>query len=104
MSLKREDIEKSIKWTGEWRVVYVKSKEDHMKVRNGVPTSTFWDLWREHKDEIKKLGISVKKEENEDEGTSEWKVSHWAEATDDEKEDAKNKWESQQQRFNGETE
>ena len=99
-----EDVEKVIRWTGGWKVVYIKSKQDHMKVRNGSPTSEFWDLWKEKKSEIKALGISVRKEENEDEGTSEWKVSYWAEATDNEKEDAKNKWESQQPRSNGENE
>ena len=57
MSLKSEDIEKTVRWKSEWRVVYIKTKEDHMKVRNGIPTSAFWDLWREHKMKLKNSGF-----------------------------------------------
>jgi len=91
-SLKQEDIEKLIKWTGDWRIVFVKSKEDHMKVRNGTPTSGFWDLWREKKDEIKQLGIYVKKVEDEEANTSEWVVTAWAEPSEEEKEKSKEEW------------
>ncbi len=102
MSLKREDVEKTVRWTGEWRIVFVKSKGDHMKVRNGTPTSTFWDLWRKSKEEIKKLGLSVKKEEDEEEGTSTWVVNYWMDASEFEKEEAKKAWNSRSQQDNGE--
>ena len=104
MSLEREDVEKTIQWEGGWKVVYVRSKDDHMKVRNGKPTKAFWDLWRQHKDEIKQLGTSVKKEENEEEGTSEWKISYWQDADDTEKEEAREEWEVRQKQFSGDTE
>ena len=55
MSLKKEDVEKVIRWKGGWKVVYIKSKQDHMKVRNGSPTPEFWELWRDKKSEIKAL-------------------------------------------------
>jgi hypothetical protein len=92
MSLKMEDVEKLIKWTGKWRVVFVKSKGDHMKVRNGTPTPEFWELWRIKKDEIKSLGISVKKEENEEEETSKWVINAWIDATKEEKSKAQENW------------
>ncbi len=94
MALNPEDVEKLIRWNnnGKWRVVYVRSKEDHMKVRNGVPTSGFWDLWRTNKDEIKAIGISVKKEEDEETGASNWVVAEWADSTDEEKEEAQDEW------------
>ena len=92
MSLKRDDVEKLIRWSGGWKIVYVKSKGDHMKVRNGSPTSEFWDLWREKKDEIKSLGISVRKEEDEEEGTSKWVITAWTDATEGEKTKAKDDW------------
>ena len=102
MSLKKEDVVKTIQWTGDWRVVFVKTKGDHMKVRNGTPTSQFWDLWRKSKDEIKKLGISVKKEEDEEKGTSAWVISYWMDANESEKEEAKEAWNARQQRDDGE--
>jgi hypothetical protein len=92
MSLKLEDVEKVIRWKGGWKVVFIKSKQDHMKVRNGSPTPEFWDLWREKKAEIKALGISVRKEEDEEEETYEWVISHWDDATEDEKLRAKQEW------------
>lgn len=101
MSFKSGDVEKTVRWTGAWHVVWVKSKEDHMKVRNGSPTSAFWDLWREHKDDVKKLGFSVRKEENEEEGTSNWVVSYWADANDEEKEESRAAWKNQQARIDG---
>ncbi|MBN2156979.1 MAG: hypothetical protein JW776_13125 [Candidatus Lokiarchaeota archaeon] len=92
MALRREDVEKHVKWTGDGRIVFVKSKEDYMKVRNGSPTPQFWDLWREKKDEIKALGIYVKKEEDEEKETYNWVVTAWSEPQDDEKENAKKQW------------
>jgi hypothetical protein len=92
MSLKIEDIEKLVRWTGGWKVVYVKSKGEHMKVRNGSPTPEFWDLWREKKDEIKSLGISVRKEEDEEEETYNWVITAWSEASEGEKTKAKDDW------------
>jgi hypothetical protein len=102
MSLKIEDVEKTVQWEGESHIVYVKSKNDYMKVRNGSPTSEFWTLWRKHKDELKSFGFSVKKEENEEEGTSEWRVNYWTDANDHDKEEAKKNWDIRQRRINGE--
>ncbi len=94
MALKKEEVEKTIKWTGEWKIVFVRSKNDYMKVRNGSPTSAFWDLWREKKSDIKALGISVRKEENEEEETFEWVISAWDETTAQEKTQAKEDWDA----------
>lgn len=95
MSLKMEDVEKVIRWKGGWKVVYIRSQNDHKKVRNGTPTSEFWTLWREKKSEIKALGISIKKEEDEEDETFEWVISAWADATEDEKIKAKKEWAEQ---------
>lgn len=92
MSLKMEDVEKVIRWTGGWKTVFIRSQNDYKKVRNGSPTSEFWDLWREKKAEIKALGISVRKEEDEEEETYEWKIAAWGDATEEEKEIAKQEW------------
>jgi len=94
MVLKNEDVEKCIKWTTEWKTVFVSSKNDYMKVRNGIPSPEFWDLWKGKKDEIKKLGISVKKVENEEKGTSEWIISAWLDTTDKEKAQAQQTWQN----------
>ena len=92
MSLKMEDVEKVIRWKGGWKTVFIRSQNDYKKVRNGNPTSEFWSLWREKKEEIKALGFSVKKEEDEEEETFEWVIACWADATEDEKNRAKQEW------------
>ena len=95
MALNQEDVEKLIRWNnnGKFKIVFVKSKGEHMKVRNGSPTPGFWDLWKTNKVDIKELGISVKKEENEETGASNWIIAQWAEATEEEKEEAQADWE-----------
>lgn len=40
-------------------------------VRKAPPTNAFWDVWREHKDQIKKMGISLTKYNNQ------WQVNFW---------------------------
>ena len=82
----------------EWKVVYVQSKGEHMKVRSGVPNKTFWDVWKAQKDEIKDMGIYVKKnEDSEEDGVpSQWIVSQWKDASNDEKNHAKESWEKRQ--------
>ena len=95
MALNPEDVEKLIRWNnkGKYKTVFVRNKEDYMKVRDGVPTSGFWDLWKTNKIEIKELGFSVKKEEDEETGAYNWVVAHWADTTEEEKEGAQEEWE-----------
>lgn len=95
--MKEDEILPLITWES-WKVVYVSSKGEHMKVRSGVPNKTFWDEWKTQKDEIKALGIFVKKKESSDEEgiPPQWIVSQWKEATDEEKAQANQEWEKKQ--------
>jgi hypothetical protein len=92
MTVKKEDIENSVRWKEEYKVVFVKKSQDYMKVRSGDPTEDFWSLWREHKDDIKSMGIYVRKEEDEEEETYSWKVTQWEEPTEEEKVIAEEEW------------
>lgn len=50
----------------EWRDL-----KDGRHVRTAAPTQSFWAMWREHKDAIKKLGISVSQ------WNGAWQVNQW---------------------------
>lgn len=91
--MKEDKISSLVSWEN-WKVVYVKSKDSYIKVRTGVPKKSFWDAWKVQKDEIKALGIYVKRiEANEEEGIPpQWIVNHWKEASDGEKNQAKQEW------------
>ncbi len=97
MALTEEDVISLVSWDP-WKTVFVKSKEDHMKVRIGNPQKAFWDLWKTQKNEIKALGIYVKREERDnDEGIPpRWIVNQWKEASESEKNQAKQNWENKQ--------
>lgn len=58
----------SLSW-GEWREVST-SRGDRL-LRSANPNENFWALWRERKEEIKALGISVSNYRGE------WSVSQW---------------------------
>lgn len=61
--------ELSLDW-GTSRLVMTKFGERSVRVAS--PNSSFWDAWRTRKDELKKAGISVSKDD-----TGSWKVTHW---------------------------
>ncbi len=94
MALTENEVGTLVNWE-KWKVVFVRSKEEHMKVRSGYPTKEFWDVWRNQKDEIKALGIYVKKEEDQDgETPPQWVVTQWKEADENEKLNAQQEWEA----------
>ena len=101
MALTEEEVIPLVAWD-QWKTVFVKSKEDYMKVRTGTPQKTFWDVWKIRKDEIKALGISVKKIEGSDgDGIhSHWVVNHWKDASEQEKNQAKQQWDDKQKTSN----
>jgi hypothetical protein len=39
MTIKETEIVDLIHWDSSWKTVFVKDKNEHMKVRSGVPTS-----------------------------------------------------------------
>ena len=95
--MNEEEISPLVTWEA-WKVVYVQSKKEHMKVRSGVPNKTFWDVWKIQKDEIKSLGIFVKKNESSDEDgvPPQWIVTQWKKTSDKEKAGAIEAWEKRQ--------
>ena len=97
MTLTEKEVNSLVEWDS-WKTVFVKSKEDHMKVRTGTPQKTFWDIWKDRKEEIKALGIYVKRvESNDEDGTPpQWVVNQWKEASHNEKNLAKQDWEKKQ--------
>ncbi|MHA1110410.1 MAG: hypothetical protein ACTSRE_04870 [Promethearchaeota archaeon] len=97
MTLTEKEVNSLVKWDS-WKTVFVKSKEDHMKVRTGTPQKTFWDIWEDRKEEIKELSIYVKRVEgnNEVEIPPQWIVNQWKEASDNEKNLAKQDWDKKQ--------
>ena len=74
--MQEEEIISLVSWEP-WKVVYVQNKGSHMKVRSGAPKKSFWDVWKSQKEEIKELGIYVKKQEgNFEDGTPpQWMVN-----------------------------
>lgn len=65
------NIDKILSWSEPRKVTGYDGKPVY--VQNASPTSEFWNQWREHKDEMKKEGIRVKKTDD----TDEWLVSRW---------------------------
>jgi hypothetical protein len=94
--MNEDEISSLVSWEA-WKVVYVKSKDSYMKVRTGIPQKSFWDVWRDRKNEIKSLGIYVKKVESEEnDHPPQWLVNHWKETSDEEKNEAKQEWANKQ--------
>jgi len=74
-----EDIMKlKLNWSNPVEVI-TKNNVRSM-VRNAKPINGFWDLWRTQKEELKKIGISCTKKNDE------WLVSWWSQVTTDKEE------------------
>lgn len=63
-------VERAVRF-GEPRLV--KTKQGDRNLRVASMTSAFWDVWKEHKLELKAAGYSCKKDEEK----NEWSVLHW---------------------------
>lgn len=62
------DIAGLLPWS---RPKNARARHGEYLVRDAVPNGHFWDLWQEHKESLKKGGISVKKNDRH------WLVQWW---------------------------
>lgn len=63
-AINEELIEDLIEWEGPRRV---RTARGDRELYTGLPTSEFWSLWRNSKEELKALGVSVSKNDATDE-------------------------------------
>lgn len=63
-----QDMIKSIKWSSE-RIIY--TDQGKRLLKEAVPPSNFWNVWKIYKEKIKEQGISVSK------FSGQWKLQRW---------------------------
>ena len=78
--------ELNLDWSEETRV---QTKYGIKFLSKAEPTGEFWARWRSDKEELKKAGISVSKNRDE-----EWEVCYWRSLTDEEKQEIEEKIEA----------
>ena len=53
----------------------VDTRQGLKSVQNATPNDAFWNAWKENKEQVRDVGYSVRK--NEEEGI--WEVAYWSE-------------------------